>query len=182
MRLLAPLLLALVVAIPAHASVNVHPSPNNKKKIDITATREPFTSVLDSLGFYLTTPIRVSSSRNPLVTYSAKQIDPAVALRAIAKLADMRVTERFTKIDITDARELAVTLDVKDGEAGDILRAMQSQCAIRNLVIDPGVSGKGTFLFNGVPCRQAFDIVLRTLGLEAQTYSDALVTVGQRDH
>jgi hypothetical protein len=59
---------------------------------------------------------------------------------------------------------------------------MQRQCGIKNLIIDPQVQGSGTFLFNQVPCRQAFDIVLRSLGLAAQTDSDTLVSVGTGSH
>ena len=59
----------------------------------------------------------------------------------------------------------SVSLDVKDGEARVILRSMQKQCGIRNMVIDPGVQGSGTFYFRDVPCEKAFPIVLRTMGL-----------------
>src|SRR5256885_4172081 len=70
----------------------------------------------------------------------------------------------------------SVTLDVKDEEIHSILKSMQTQCAIKNLVIDPGVSGNGTFYFHDVPCRRAFDVVLRTMGLAAE-YSDGVVAV-----
>jgi hypothetical protein len=72
-----------------------------------------------------------------------------------------------------------VTLDVKDEEIHVILKSMQKQCAVRNLVVDPGVSGNGTFYFRDVPCRTAFDIVLRTMGLAAE-YSDGVVAVERK--
>ncbi len=77
-----------------------------------------------------------------------------------------------------------VTIDVKDAEARDILKAMQKQCGIRNLVFDPQVSSaiKGTFLFNDVPCRTAFSVVLKSLGLASVTYSNSLVSVGETRH
>ena len=58
-----------------------------------------------------------------------------------------------------------VTLDVKDAEALPVLKSMQQQCGIRNLVIDREVSGTATFYFREVPCPTAFRIVLRTYGL-----------------
>ena len=62
-----------------------------------------------------------------------------------------------------------VTLDVKDAEARVVLRSMQKQCGIKNLVIDPDVQGSGTFYFREVPCEKAFPIVLRTMGLAGKT-------------
>lgn len=58
-----------------------------------------------------------------------------------------------------------VTLDVKDGEARVILKSMQKQCGIRNLILDPDVKGSGTFYFREVPCEDAFPAVLSTMGL-----------------
>ena len=62
-----------------------------------------------------------------------------------------------------------VTLDVKDAEARDVLRSMQRQCGIRNLIIDPDVRpGAASFYFREVPCETAFRVVLRTYGLGSQ--------------
>ena len=74
----------------------------------------------------------------------------------------------------------AVTLDVKDEDVRVILRSMQKQCAIRNMVIDKDVQGKGTFLFDKVPCRTAFDVVFRTFDLASVDYGSSTVTVGKR--
>ena len=73
-----------------------------------------------------------------------------------------------------------VKLDVKDEDVHVILKSMQQQCAIKNLVIDPNVSGSGTFFFHDVPCGKAFDVVLSTMGLAAVTYSDSTVEVERR--
>ena len=67
-----------------------------------------------------------------------------------------------------------VTLDVKDEEIHVILKSMQKQCAIRNLVVDPGVSGNGTFYFHDVPCARAFDVVLQTMNLGAEVTDDVV--------
>lgn len=73
-----------------------------------------------------------------------------------------------------------VTLDVKDGEARVILASMKKQCGIKNLIIDPDVQGSGTFYFRDVPCKKAFPIVLRTMGLAAQYYDNSVVHVEKR--
>lgn len=76
--------------------------------------------------------------------------------------------------------ERTVTIDVKDAEVGEILKDLKKQCGIRNLMIDPNVTGKGTFYFREVPCRKAFGVVFRSLGLDAVTYANSVVTVGIR--
>ena len=69
----------------------------------------------------------------------------------------------------TVAAPPTVTLDVKDAEARVVLKAMQKQCGIRNLVIDPDVpKTAATFYFREVPCETAFRVVLRTYGLTKQ--------------
>ena len=78
------------------------------------------------------------------------------------------------------AKPCGVTLDVKDADVHAILKSIQKQCGIRNLVIDPGVTGSGTFLFHDVPCKVALDTVLRVNGLRAKTYSNSVVAVGRR--
>jgi hypothetical protein len=62
-----------------------------------------------------------------------------------------------------------VTLDVKDAEPRAVLKAMQKQCGIRNMLIDPDVpKTAATFYFREVPCDTAFRVVLRTYGLTTQ--------------
>jgi type II secretory pathway component HofQ len=67
-----------------------------------------------------------------------------------------------------------VTLDVKDADVHDVLKSIQKQCGIRNLIVDPGVTGSGTFLFHDVPCRTALDTVLKTTGLAATGYGNVV--------
>lgn len=84
----------------------------------------------------------------------------------------------FTVSLVVHAKQApTVTLDVKDAEARPVLKEIQKQCRIQNLIIDPDVTGSGTFYFKKVPCRTALPIVLRTLGLRATTYSNNLVQV-----
>lgn len=68
-----------------------------------------------------------------------------------------------------------VTLDVKDADVRDILKSMQKQCGIKNLVIDPDVKGSTPrLIFKDVPCQTAFRVVFRQFGLAGQV--DATVT------
>ena len=73
-----------------------------------------------------------------------------------------------------------VTLDVKDGQARVILRSVQQQCGIRNMIVDPDVQGSGTFFFRDVPCAQALPIVLRVMGLAGQVQGQSVMRVEPR--
>jgi type II secretory pathway component GspD/PulD (secretin) len=73
-----------------------------------------------------------------------------------------------------------VTLDVKDADVKDVLKSMQKQCGIRNLLIDPDVSGRGTFYFRDVPCDTAFRVVFRTTDLRGRMEPNSVLTVSRR--
>lgn len=82
---------------------------------------------------------------------------------------------------VVRAPERTVTLDVKDVEARVILKSMQKQCALKNLIVDPQVPQvNGTFHFKNVPCGTAFRVVLRSLGLDSVTYSSSFINVTAR--
>jgi hypothetical protein len=75
-------------------------------------------------------------------------------------------------------RELLVTLDVKNEEVRTVLRSLQKQCGIRNLVIDPDVQGSGgTFYFRDVPCSVAFRAVFHSFGLAGSIEPGSMVAV-----
>jgi type II secretory pathway component HofQ len=61
-----------------------------------------------------------------------------------------------------------VTLDVKDADVRVVLKSMQQQCGIKNLLIDKEVQGEATILFREVPCATAFKVVFRQFGLTGQ--------------
>ena len=106
--------------------------------------------------------------RTPLLLIALFIVTPAFAAKV--KSLDKPVVVR--------AREKTVTLDVKDVEAREILKSMQKQCAIKNLIVDPNVPQvNGTFLFKNVPCSTAFKVVLRSLGLDSVTYSSTFLNV-----
>ena len=73
------------------------------------------------------------------------------------------------------ADERAVTLDVKDEDVRVILKSMQKQCGIKNLIIDKEVAGKGTIYFNDVPCATAFKVVFMQFGLAGQSDANVMV-------
>ena len=52
---------------------------------------------------------------------------------------------------------------------------MQKQCAVKNLVIDPDVQARGTFVFHHVPCSTAFRVVLQSLGLGSVDYGNSVI-------
>ena len=70
-----------------------------------------------------------------------------------------------------------VSLDVKNEDVHVILKSMQKQCDIRNLIIDPKVTGEGTFVFHSLPCRAAFDHVARTMSLRIDEYENNVVAI-----
>jgi type II secretory pathway component GspD/PulD (secretin) len=63
------------------------------------------------------------------------------------------------------AAEPTVTIDVKDEDVRVILKTMQKQCRIKNLLIDKDVSGKGMVYFRDVPCETAFRAVFSQFGV-----------------
>ena len=73
-----------------------------------------------------------------------------------------------------------VTIDVKDEDVVVILKSMQKQCGIKNLVIDKDVQGKGTFVFRELPCERAFGVVFETMSLRAKIYGNDVVNVSPR--
>jgi type II secretory pathway component GspD/PulD (secretin) len=79
------------------------------------------------------------------------------------------------------AAEPTVTLDVKDEDVRVILKSMQKQCGIRNLIIDKEVSGKASLVyFHDVPCSAAFRTIFRQFGLAGQSDQN-VVSVERRD-
>jgi hypothetical protein len=75
--------------------------------------------------------------------------------------------------------EPTVTLDVKDEDVRVILKDMQKQCGIRNLLIDKEVDGRGMVYFRDVPCATAFRVIEKQFGLRAR-FEESVVTVERR--
>ena len=96
------------------------------------------------------------------------------------RLALALLVAALPNVGRASARPPSVTLDVKDEDVVVILKSMQKQCGIKNLVIDKDVQGKGTFLFRELPCERAFGVVFETMSLRAKTYGNDLVNVTPR--
>jgi hypothetical protein len=176
------LMLLLLAAAPSFASISVRRSPYAPKKVDVFIVRERLTDALDALEMYLPKRVDVLVGTDPVVTYRAEEVAPEAALRAIAKRAKVDLVEEDGRYFVHNPGEQMVNLDVKDAAIDEILKSMQRQCGVKNLMIDPDVQGSGTFMFTDVPCRQAFDVVLRTMGLSAETYSNNIVHVEASKH
>ena len=74
-----------------------------------------------------------------------------------------------------------MTLDVKDEDVRVILKEMQKQCGIRNLLIDKEVSGVASLVyFHDVPCSRAFRTIFRQFGLTGQ-FDENVVHVERRE-
>jgi type II secretory pathway component GspD/PulD (secretin) len=73
----------------------------------------------------------------------------------------------------------SVTLDVKDADVRVILKSMQKQCGIKNLLIDKDVNGAGTIYFKDVPCDIAFRTVFAQFSLKGHVEQN-MVTVEPR--
>lgn len=171
-----PGVLLLLISIPALATVTLRST--SPKTIDFSVVSEPFSVAIRSLQPYLPRPVDVLLGRNdPVVTYHAVYIAPLDALRALVAAANLELAEDNSGLWVRDPKEPSVTLDVKDADARTILISLQRQCGIKNLMIDPDVRGSGTFLFRDVPCRFAFDVVLRSLGLSSTAYDNSVIAV-----
>ena len=109
-----------------------------------------------------------------------------VALALIVTLASPLFAAKAKRLDggpdpiVVRPQEPTVTIDVKDAEAVEILRSLQKQCGVKNLMIDPQVKAKGTFYLYDLPCRQAWSVVLRSLGFESRVYTNSIITVNPR--
>lgn len=179
MRFPVAFLVALLVTLPALGSVTVTPAAK-ARTFDVIVSAEPLSRIVAALQPRVAKAITMRIGRDPVISFQRRGVSAETALRAIVQRSGLELREGETELEITDPKEPVVTLDVKDAEAAVILKSMQRQCGIKNLVLDPDVKGSGTFLFNRVPCRQAFSVVLRSLGLAASDYSGNMVSVEPR--
>ena len=172
-------LLLLLFAFPLFAStVSVKRSDEKAGTLSVNIVDAPLSEAVAALQFYLPLGVEQRTGGDPHVTFRARNVLPEGVLRALALAARVDFIAGEDRYTLRDRNEPTVTLDVKDAEVRVILKSMQKQCAIRNLMIDPNVQGTGTFLFRDVPCRTAFSIVLRSLGLASAEYDNSVVTVG----
>ncbi|MEO8036069.1 MAG: hypothetical protein ABI837_16660 [Acidobacteriota bacterium] len=184
MKTAAAFVLLLASAMPASARVAVQQASTRPSLVDVVIGNERLSVAVAALRPYLSQPVLLAVRRDPVVTFRASRIPPDRALRTLAALAGVTIRTDGGKFVVeelvTPSSTASVTLDVKDEDVRVVLQSMQKQCGIVNLVLDRDVQGSGTFLFRDLPCRQAFDTVLRTTGLELIDYSGSVVGVGRR--
>ncbi|HVR42440.1 MAG TPA: hypothetical protein VMS56_03255 [Thermoanaerobaculia bacterium] len=131
---------------------------------------------LGVVAMHLGKPVEIRAADRK-VTLEARGIGPAAAVSAIAAAAGLEAVETTRAWTVRDPGDPTVTLDVQDGDARAILRELARQCGVRNLMIDPEVAGRGTFLLREVPCRLALPIVLDSLGLAGEIHPSSVVRV-----
>jgi hypothetical protein len=101
-------------------------------------------------------------------------------LHRVAREAGLRIIEDAVTIRLVEPEELSVWLDVVDGEMEEIIRSLARQCGVRNVMIRPGLQGKGTFVLRDVPCSAAFRAVFGTLGVEGRMEPNSVLLVERR--
>jgi len=166
--------LILLAALPAAAIISVrHVDAGH---ISVIIRGERLSDAVNAVA----PDTRIVTDDDPIVSVRQERVTPSAALQAIVRAAKLQLADENGVWVIRNASESHVTLDVKDADVREILRSMQQQCAIKNLIIDPKVQGNGTFVLHAVPCRTAFDVVTRTMSLKLITYENNVVEVAPR--
>lgn len=176
MRSLALAAAILSFSLAANAAVVLRVTPAGKDRVDVRAENASLRALAGAIGMKLNTSVTVDLPDRS-VDFAASSVAPYAALTRLAQQENLRIVQEDGAYVLRDAAEATVTLDVKDGDAREILRTIASQCGIRNLVIDRDVQGRGTFLFDRVPCGVAMRTVLRTLGLGGEVMPNSVVRV-----
>jgi hypothetical protein len=122
----------------------------------------------------------VRTDRNPVLDFRSPGIEPMAALELVVTRAGLVLAQENDLWVASDPSEPTLTIDIKDGEVRDIMREVKSQCGIRNLIVDPDVQGRGTFLFNDLPCSQAIRTILATMGLDYEIDSAVMRVAADR--
>jgi len=173
-------LLLTLVSLPAAAQVSISTvttSQKNAGKVDVTFIRTSLAASLAKLSSSMKRPVRLDAP-DRMITFHASDVEPSLALTLLAAREKLKLGAEGTTVVVTDpAPENTVTMDVTDTDVRKILKSMQRQCRVRNLVIDPEVKGAGTFLFNAVPCSIAFRTVFNSLGLSGDFEPNSVVQI-----
>lgn len=142
----------------------------------VQSTGAPLSRVLSSISMRTGRPILLAATDRPVtLDFTAKNAEEL--LSRIAREEGLAIAPSGEGWELRDPQIPTMTLDVVDAELGEILDAVKKQCGIRNIMVDPGVSAKGTFLFRDVPCDLAIRTVFRSLGLAAEIHPSSVVRV-----
>lgn len=178
MRPLALMVAVLSVSATLHAAVILRVTHVGKDRVDVRAQNASLRALGVAIGMRMKVRVTLDLPDRS-VDFTAAAETPRAALGKLAQQETLRIEEEGGEITLRDALESTVSLDVKDGDAREILQSISSQCGIRNLIIDRDVQGKGTFLFDRVPCGVAVRTVLRTLGLAGEVMPNSIMHVTQ---
>lgn len=169
----------VVISVGAQAStISIKRSEEKAGTLNVNIVDASLSEAVAALAMYLPLGVEQRTNGDPHVTLKVRNALPEGVLRALALAARVDFVASDDRYTLKEHSEATVSLDVKDAEVRVILKSMQEQCGIKNLIVDPNVTGTGTFLFHDVPCRVAFDTVFRSLGLASTEYSNSVVTVG----
>lgn len=182
-RLVLALLCALVSIAPIGAT--------EAHGVKITVDRVDGTAHVRAVNASLGDLIQLASLRSGvfvagsvphrLVTFEIRDVPVNDLVSRIARESGLILVEHRGAWQLVDPREASVSLDVVDAGAEEIVRSLALQCGIRNVMIDKGVSAKGTFILRSVPCSTAIPLVFETLGIGGELHPNSVLRVrGQR--
>jgi len=166
-------------SICAQNMIEIRKASPQSKSIDIRFEAS-LESVVKALEIHLARPVDYLVADRLIIRFARKNVAPDAVLKEIVENCGYVLIDRGTRLEIRDPDERSVTLDVQDVEVKMILDRLKEQCAIVNMIVDREVRGKGTFLFNDVPCSAAFRTVFNTFGLAGEAQSNSVILVGVR--
>lgn len=138
--------------------------------------RAPRAEVASRLSSLLKLRVVIANDAPATMRLDAVDVNARGVLNRLADQNGVFLIERENSF-VLQKGEPTVTLDVKDGDVRTILRSVQRQCGIRNLMVDRDVEASGTFLLTNVPCGRALSVITRTLGLGATGASTTMTRV-----
>ena len=152
-------------------------TPHPDGTVELTLERAGLRQAAGVLSLRIGVPVMVEAPDRE-VSRRIARATPEEALDELVRSEGLVASREKGRIVIRERGfEPVVTIDVKDGEIASILREVATQCGIRNLVLDREVQGKGTFLFQDVPCEAAFRAIFSSMGLAADRELNSLIHV-----
>ncbi|MEW6368957.1 MAG: type IV pilus secretin PilQ [Acidobacteriota bacterium] len=125
-------------------------------------SNEPTLTTGDEKGLEMAEVPAPLSVQEPLSAASTGQPEPATAPDQAASGTRFE-TQTITEGEVTYSGE-PINLDLVDAPIEQVFRLI-SEISGLNVITDPGVSGRVTVHFKGVPWDQALDLILKTNGL-----------------
>jgi hypothetical protein len=183
MRMIVPLFLLSLLAFTA---LGASRAPGAKLEVDRTRGTADLVakgaSLHDLVGI-----LEIRTGKRVLREFADRRVDLDLRsvpvddiLRRVARETGLRIIEDAVTIRLIEPEELSVWLDVVDGEIEELVRSLARQCGVRNVMIRPGLQGKGTFVLRDVPCGAAFRAVFGTLGVEGRMEPNSVLLVERR--